>query len=130
MQQNLFFGDTAIAVPTVFKITNEKILSDNAGLSSACNFVGDIKGMKTAIHIEWENLKPQQVADINRYILNMQSIVFPMTFLNEEFEQVTKMVQADSPTYEHWGWDKKRRLCRVLSLDLYAYSGAEVTDHV
>ena len=123
MQQNLLFGDTAIAVPTVFRITNEKILSDNAGLSSTCNFVGDVKGIKTVIHIEWENLKPQQVADINRYILSMQNLLFPMTFLNEEFEQVTKMVRAESPSYEHWGWDKKRRLCRVLSLDLYAYSG-------
>lgn len=35
MEQNLLFGDTEIAVPTSFSITNEKILSDNAGTSSS-----------------------------------------------------------------------------------------------
>lgn len=121
--QGLKFGDTDIAIPTVFRITNEKLLSDNAGISSEGNFVGDIKGMRTVIHIEWENLKPEQVADINRYILSMEDLFFPMTYLNEEYEQVTRQVRAESTAYEQWGWDKKRRLCRVVSLDLYAYSG-------
>lgn len=126
MEQNLLFGDTEIAVPTSFSITNEKILSDNAGISSTCNFVGDIKGMRTVIQIEWASLKPAEVADINRYILSLEDMFFPMTYLNEEFERVTRMVRAEDPAYEHWGWDKKRRLCRVLTLKLYAYSGTEV----
>lgn len=121
--QGLKFGDTDIAIPTAFYITNEKLLSDNAGISSAGNFVGDIKGMRTVVHIEWENLKPEQVADINRYILSMEDLFFPMTYLNEEYEQVTRQVRAESTAYEQWGWDKKRQLCRVVSLDLYAYSG-------
>lgn len=123
--QYLKFGDTEIAIPTVFTMTKEKIMSDNAGLSSTCKYVGDVKGMQTTIHIEWANLKPQEVATINQYILNMQDLYFPVTYLDEEFEEVTTNVRTDGSAYEQWGWDKKRQLCKVLSLDLYAYSGAD-----
>lgn len=123
MQQKLLFGDTEIATPTVFQLSKEKIMSDNAGLSSTCNYVGDVKGMITTIHVEWEGLKPSEVTVIDQYIMNMQDLFFPMTYLNEEFEEVTKMVRAEGATYEQWGWDKHRQLCKVLSLDLYAYSG-------
>lgn len=40
----LKFGDTEIAVPTTFTIDKKKIMSDNAGLSSTCKYVGDVKG--------------------------------------------------------------------------------------
>ncbi len=122
--QYLKFGDTEIAIPTVFTIKKEKIMSDNAGITSNCNYVGDVKGIQTTVHIEWANLKPQEVAVIDQYVLNMQDLFFPMTYLDEEFEQITTNVRADGAAYEQWGWDKKRQLCKVLSLDLYAYSGA------
>lgn len=123
--QYLKFADAEIAIPTVFTINKEKIMSDNAGLSSACKYVGDVKGLQTKIHIEWANLKPQEVAVINQYVLNMQDLYFPVTYIDEEFKEITVNVRTDGSAYEQWGWDKKRQLCRVLSLDLYSYSGAD-----
>lgn len=122
--QRLLFGDTEITTPTVFKIDKEKVMSDNAGLSSTCIFVGDVKGIVTTIHIEWAGLKPAEVKAINDFILNMDSLYFPVTYLNEEFEEITVQMRAEGPAYEQWGWDPHRRLCKVLSVDLYSYSGA------
>lgn len=121
--QKLLFGETEIATPTEFRFSKEKVMSDNAGLSSTCSYVGDVKGIITTIHIEWANLKPAEVAAIDQYVLDMTDLFFPMTYLNEEFEEVTHMVRADGPTYEQLGWDPKRRLCKVMALDLYIYSG-------
>lgn len=124
----LKFGDTEIAVPTTFTIDKKKIMSDNAGFSSTCKYVGDVKGLQTTLHIEWANLKPQEVAAINSYVLNMQDTDFPVTYLDETFNEVTARFRAEGTAYEQWGWDKNRQLCKVLSLDLYAYSGTgEVT---
>ena len=124
----LKFGDTEIAVPTTFTIDKKKIMSDNAGLSSTCKYVGDVKGLQTTLHIEWANLQPQEVAIINEYVLNVQDADFPVTYLDETFNMVTARFRTEGTTYEQWGWDKKRQLCKVLSLDLYAYSGTgEVT---
>lgn len=85
----LKFGDTEIAVPTTFTIDKKKIMSDNAGLSSTCKYVGDVKGLQTTLHIEWANLKPQEVAIINEYVLNVQDADFPVTYLDETFNMVT-----------------------------------------
>lgn len=123
MLQKLLFGSTEIATPTEFQISKEKVMSDNAGLSSTCNYVGDVKGIITTIHIEWANLKPAEVKAINSYVLNMHDPFFSITYLNEEFDEITQNVRADGPAYEQLGWDPKRHLCKVLSLDLYSYSG-------
>lgn len=84
----LKFGDTEIAVPTTFTIDKKKIMSDNAGLSSTCKYVGDVKGLQTTLHIEWANLKPQKVAAINSYVLNVQDADFPVTYLDETFNSL------------------------------------------
>ena len=126
--RGLIFGSERVATPAEVSFTNNKIWSNNAGLSSTCKYVGDVKGLQTTLHIEWANLKPQEVAIINEYVLNMQDTDFPVTYLDETFNMVTARFRAEGTTYEQWGWDKKRQLCKVLSLDLYAYSGTgEVT---
>lgn len=121
--QKLLFDETEIATPTAFKIEKEKVMSDNAGLSSRCSFVGDVKGIITTIHIEWQQLTPTEVATINSFVLDPSNLFFPVTYLNEEFEEVTQDFRADGPTYEQWGWDVHRQLCRVLALDIYNYQG-------
>ena len=114
----LIFGDEVVATPVSITFANEKIWSNNAGRTSSCRMVGDIRAIKKTIHIEWAYLTPAQVKQINRYISDMGNAFWNITFLDEEFETVTKRVYAGTPSYEQWGWDKNRQLCKVTAVDL------------
>lgn len=114
----LKFECDVIRTPVVFTTANEKIWSNNAGRTASTLFVGDIRSIKKTIHIEWAQATPQEVALINSYISNAGRPFFDITFLDEEFNAVTKSVYAATPTYEQWGWDEKRQLCKVLAVDL------------
>lgn len=114
----LKFGNDVIRTPVVFKTANEKIWSNNAGRTASTLFVGDIRSIKKTIHIEWANCTPQETALINSYISNAGRPFFDVTFLDEEFAEITKSVYAATPTYEQWGWDEKRRLCKIIAVDL------------
>lgn len=114
----LKFGNDVIRTPVVFTPANEKIWSNNAGRTASTLFVGDIRSIKKTIHIEWANCTPQETALINSYISNAGRPFFNITFLDEEFNEVTKSVYAATPSYEQWGWDEKRRLCKVIAVDL------------
>jgi hypothetical protein len=114
----LKFDNTNIKTPTAFTLANEKIWSNNAGRTASTLFVGDIRSIKKTIHIEWARATPAEVATINSFISNASRPFFNITFLDEEFNTVTKSVYAATPSYEQWGWDEKRQLCKVLSVDL------------
>lgn len=116
----LKFGGRDMPCPTEdgVKFTNEKIWSDNAGRTSACLMVGDIRAIKKTISISWANLKPAEVKRINEYISNVGVAFFEVTLLNECFEESTYTVYAGTPTYETWGWDTNRQLCKMLAVDL------------
>lgn len=114
----LKFGNDVIRTPVVFTTANEKIWSNNAGRTASTLFVGDIRSIKKTIHIEWARATPQEVALINSYISNAGRPFFDITFLDETFTQVTKSVYAATPSYEQWGWDENRQLCKTLAVDL------------
>lgn len=114
----LKFNSTDIKTPVTFTMANEKIWSNNAGRTASTLFVGDIRSIKKTIHIEWARCTPQETALINSFISNASRPFFNITFLDEEFNEVTKSVYAATPTYEQWGWDEKRRLCKVIAVDL------------
>lgn len=114
----LKFDSTDIKIPVTFTLANEKIWSNNAGRTASTLFVGDIRSIKKTIHIEWARCTPQETALINSFISNASRPFFNITFLDEEFNTVTKSVYAATPSYEQWGWDEKRRLCKTLTVDL------------
>lgn len=114
----LKFNDTDIKTPVTFTMANEKIWSNNAGRTASTLFVGDIRSIKKTIHIEWTHCTPQETALINSFISNASRPFFNITFLDEEFNEVTKSVYAATPSYEQWGWDEKRQLCKTLTVDL------------
>lgn len=114
----LYFGSTEIKAPTVFRLGNEKIWSQNTARTASGTMVGDIIGIKKTIHIEWANATPAETAAINSFISSIGNAFFDVTFLDETFTQVTKTVYAGTPSYEQWGWDERRQLCKVLTVDL------------
>lgn len=116
--QKLIFGNEVVATPTNITFANEKLWSNNAGRTASCKMVGDIRDIKKTIHIEWAYLTPAEVKQINSYISSRDRVFWDITFLDEEFETVTKTVYAGTPSYEQWGWDEKRRLCKVTAVDL------------
>lgn len=118
MAQYLYFGNDKIATPTAITFGNEKIWSNNTGRAANAQMVGDIRAIKKTIHIEWAHLTPAETAIINSYISNINVPFFNVTFLDETFATVTKTVYAGTPSYEQWGWDERRQLCKVLSVDL------------
>lgn len=118
MAQRLKFGSDIIRTPVVFTTANEKIWSNNAGRTASTKMVGDIRAIKKTIHIEWAHATPAETALINSYISNVSRPFFDITFLDEEFNEVTKTVYAATPTYEQWGWDERRQLCKMIAIDL------------
>ncbi|MBP3266933.1 MAG: hypothetical protein J6M17_10385 [Ruminococcus sp.] len=118
MAQHLIFGSEQVATPVTISYANEKIWSKNAGRTASCVMVGDIIAIKKTIHIEWAHLTPEQVTQINSYISSMSRPFFAITILDEEFKTVTKTVYSGTPTYEQWGWDEKRQLCKLVAVDL------------
>jgi len=114
----LYFGSTPIKAPTTVRLGNEKIWSQNTNRTASGLMVGDIIAIKKTIHIEWANLTPEETAAINDFISNAGSAFFNVTFPDETFTEVTKTVYAGTPTYEQWGWDERRQLCRLIAVDL------------
>ena len=118
MNGKLYFGSTPIKAPTTVRLGNEKIWSQNTARTASGTMVGDIIGIKKTIHIEWAHATPAEVSLINSYISSAASTFFDVTFLDETFTEVTKTVYAGTPTYEQWGWDERRQLCRLIAVDL------------
>lgn len=118
MDGKLYFGNTPIKAPTTVKLGNEKIWSQNTNRTASGLMVGDIIAIKKTIHIEWAHATPEETALINSYISYIGSAFFNVTFPDETFAEVTKTVYAGTPTYEQWGWDERRQLCRVIAVDL------------
>jgi len=116
--ERLKFGGEAVRTPVTFTLTNEKIWSNNTGRTASTKMVGDIRAIKKTLHIEWAHASPQEVALINSYVSNEARPFFDVTFLDDEFNEVTASFYAASPTYEPWGWDEKRQFCRLLAVDL------------
>ena len=114
----LYFGGVKMPAPMRVTMSNEKIWSQNAGRSSSGRFTGDIIAIKKTIHIEWADLTPAQMQLINSYISSTSRALFNVKFPDECFNEVTKKVYASSPSYEQWGWDTRRQLCKVCSVDL------------
>lgn len=114
----LKFGGVNMPTPQEVSFTNNKIWSQNTGRTASCKMVGDIIGIKKSIHIEWLNLKADEIKLINGYISSAANSFFTVTILNEEFEQKSYKVYASDPSYEVWGWDEKRRLVKGLAVDL------------
>lgn len=118
MAEKLYFGSDLIRTPVVLTMQNEKIWSNNTGRTADTTMVGDIRAIKKTIHIEWSHATPQETALINSYISNIGRPFFTISFINEVFERETKTVYAGTPSYEQWGWDEKRQLCKNLAVDL------------
>lgn len=118
MTQKMLFGGVEIAQPSEVKFGNEKIWSNNAGRSSNCVMVGDIRAIKKTISLTWYHLDPQQIRQINSFISNIGRAFFQVTLLDDEFEYRTYNVYAGTPTYEIWGWDESRQFCKGLSVGL------------
>lgn len=116
--QKLIFGNTEVAIPTSFKIDKKKNMSNNAGRTANGEYVGDIKCIKTTLHIEWSHLKPDEIRTINSFVSNVGKMFFDVTYLDETFNEVTKTFFAEDTAYEQWGWDSHRQFCKVLSVDL------------
>lgn len=118
MDGYLYFGNVRVKTPSVVKLGNEKIWSQNTARAASGRMVGDIIAIKKTIHIEWAHASPAEVSLINSFISDISSAFFDVTFLDETFTEVTKTVYAGTPTYEQWGWDERRQLCRVIAVDL------------
>jgi hypothetical protein len=118
--QKLFFGDTEIPAPADggVKFRNDKIWSDNTGRSSNCVMVGDIKAIKKTVSLQWFGLTGEQVELINSFISNVSRPFFSVTMYDEAYNVRTFNVYAGTPTYEVWGWDERRQLCKGLAVDL------------
>ena len=104
--------------PSEVNFTNNKIWSQNTGRTASGKMVGDIIGIKKTISLRWFDLSPDEIKLINGYISSVANSFFTITILNEEFEQKSYKVYAADPTYEVWGWDKRRRLCKGLAVEL------------
>ncbi len=117
---SLKFGGEVMPAPADegVSITNNKIWSENAGRTSNCLMVGDIRAIKKTISLQWFHLTPEQVKLINSYISSVSNAFFKVTLLDETFEEHTYTVYAGDLTYEVWGWDKNRRLCKGVAVDL------------
>lgn len=118
MKQYLKFNGTIVAAPAEISFINNKIWSNNAGRSSNCMAVGDIRAIKKTISIKWYHLSPSDVALINSFISNENMPFFEMTCLDENFVERTITVYAGDPSYEIFGWDEKRQFCKGLAVDL------------
>lgn len=116
--EELYFGGVKIRTPTVFQLSNEKIWSQNTDRTASGLMAGDIIAIKKTIHIEWAHASPNEVKTINSFISDIGNAFFTVSFLDEEFERVTKVVYAGTPAYEQWGWDERRQLCRNIAVDL------------
>lgn len=115
----LKFGGEIVAQPSeIGDWQPEKIWSANAGRASDCTAVGDIIDIKKTITLTWRDLTPAQVRQLNKYISSVDSNFFAMTLFDEELEYRTYMVYAATPSYTIWGWDKRRRICRQLTVEL------------
>lgn len=114
----LKFGGEVMPCPSEVSFTNNKIWSDNSGRTSACLMVGDIRDIKKTTSIKWYDLKPAEVKKINDYISNVDRAFFDVTLLDECYDESTYTVYAGDPTYEVWGWDENRRLCKGVAVDL------------
>ncbi len=118
MTQKMSFGGIEVAQPAEVKFGNEKIWSENAGRSSSCIMVGDIRAIKKTISLTWYHLTPEEIGLINSFISNIDRTFFQISLLNEEFEYKTYNVYAGTPSYEVWGWDENRQFCKGVSVDL------------
>ncbi len=120
MVQKLFFNSTEIPAPADggVSIKNNKIWSNNAGRTSNCMMVGDIRAIKKTISLQWFHLTPAEVALINSFISNAARSFFNITMFDETYTPTTISVYAGDPTYEVWGWDEDRQFCKGLAVDL------------
>lgn len=120
MVQKLYFNGTEIPAPADggVKFKNNKIWSNNAGRTSNCVMVGDIRAIKKTISLQWFNLTPAQTALINSFVSNAARPFFNVTMFDETYTPRTYSVYAGDPSYDVWGWDEKRQLCKGLAVDL------------
>ena len=94
MDRYLFFGNVRVKTPSVVKLGNEKIWSQNTARAASGRMVGDIIAIKKTIHIEWAHATPEEVSLINSFISDISSAFFDVTFPDETFTEVTKTVYA------------------------------------
>ena len=119
MQSNgLKFEEETVATPAEITFCNNKIWSGNAGRTANCLMVGDIRAIKKTVTIKWYHLTGEQTAQINKYISNVDSPFFNATLLDETFNEIKIRVYAGDPSYEIFGWDEERQLCKGVAVDL------------
>ncbi|MBR1750850.1 MAG: hypothetical protein IJ740_08230 [Ruminococcus sp.] len=118
MDKNLYFGGERMPTPVKVTYGVEKIWSKNTGRSGGGVMVGDIIALKRTYHVEWAHLSPEEIDTINAYISNISNAFFTISALVENFGRKAATVYAGPPTYEPWGWDEDKQLCKLLAVDL------------
>lgn len=65
------------------QIKHEPIWSDNAGRTSTCYFVGDIRAVKTTLTISWDTLTYEQVVLIRNAFTSLGKPFFTLTYTDD-----------------------------------------------
>lgn len=78
------------------KIGKQKIWSENTRRNAKCNMVGDVKAIKTTLSITWSKLTQSQLTSLDSKINNPDKPFFPITYVEQSGEEVTKTFYSDS----------------------------------
>lgn len=71
------------------QIKPEPIWSDNAGRTSTCYFVGDIRAVKTTLSISWGTLTYEQAEKIRSAFTHLGKPFFSLTYTDDTGQRQT-----------------------------------------
>ena len=78
------------------KIGKQKIWSENTRRNAKCNMVGDVKAIKTTLSITWSKLTQGQLISLDSKINNPDEPFFPITYVDQAGNEITKKFYSDS----------------------------------
>lgn len=80
-----------------YSVTKTTIWSSNKGRSANGTMLGDIIARKYTVRAQWNKLTQSQLTSLSNAIGT--SAFFPVTFVSEKGEQITRTFNSADPTY-------------------------------
>lgn len=100
MDNSIIVDGVTLPPPAVdgITITPEAIWSNNAGRTSSCEFVGDIRAVKTTLSISWNNLTYADVKKIRAAFTHFGKPFFNITFTDDTGTRQTVRCYSTLPS--------------------------------
>lgn len=98
MDNNIYVDGVKLPPPAKEGISCGKqiIWSENAGRTASCEFVGDVRAVKTTVTLTWDKLTYADVSKIRNAFTHSGKAFFSLTFTNDVGQRETISCYSDT----------------------------------